>query len=342
MTMRLLVALFLVLALSGCERGPAEVAQLTGPTMGTRYSIQLSPAPDNRTMNRLRSRIDAQLQSANQLFSTYIEDSALVRFNRNPSTDWQPVPPELAELVTRAQTISAMTRGYYDVTVGPLVELWGFGAAGERDTPPTAQAIAEQLARAGHHRLESRSAPPALRKSVPGLEIDLSSIAKGWAVDRIGDLLNAQGIRDYLVEIGGETLVRGAKADGSPWRIAIERPTEGSRAVQGILAPGDSAVATSGNYRNYFEHDGRRYGHTIDPQTGRPTRHRVASVTVIASDGTAADAWATALMALGEVMGPETATRHGIAALFVLHDGERLAEWTSPAFAERYRWEHAL
>jgi thiamine biosynthesis lipoprotein len=337
--MRILVALLVGLALSGCARGPAEVAQLTGATMGTQYSVQLSPAPDDQTLKQLRSRIDTQLQSANQLFSTYIEDSALVRFNRNPSTDWQPVPAELAELVARAQTISELTRGHYDVTVGPLVELWGFGATGERDTPPTTQAIAEQLGRVGYQRLESRPTPPALRKSAPGLEIDLSSIAKGWAVDRIGDLLETRGFRDYLVEIGGETLIRGAKADDSPWRIAIERPTDASRAVQGILAPGDSAIATSGNYRNFFEHGGLSYGHTIDPQTGRPTRHRVASVTVIASDCTTADAWATALMALGEVMGPETAKRHGIAALFILYDGEGLKEWTSPAFGADYRWE---
>lgn len=338
---RIGAALLAGLALTGCAEGPDRIAELSGSTMGTRYSVQLSPAPDDRTLDLLQQRIDARLDEAVRLFSTYIEDSALVRFNRSASTDWQPVPAALVELIDQAQAISEMAGGRYDVTVGPLVDLWGFGATGERDTPPTPQAVATQLARVGYQRLESRRAPPALRKSVPGLEIDLSSIAKGWAIDELGDLLNEQGIDNYLVEIGGETLIRGTKVDGEPWRIAIERPVGMSRVTQGILAPGNAAIATSGNYRNFFEHEGQRYGHTLDPGSGRPTRHRVASVTVLASDCTTADAWATALMALGETDGPATAERLGLAALFLIHEGEALVEQASPAFVETYRWDSA-
>jgi thiamine biosynthesis lipoprotein len=172
---------------------------------------------------------------------------------------------------------------------------------------------------------------------VPGLEIDLSSIAKGWAVDQLGALLEAQGFTSYLVDIGGETLARGSRAGGESWRIAIERPGR-QRTPQGSFAAIDIAVATSGDYRNYFEDDGRRYSHTIDPLSGRAVRHRLASVTVLAADCTEADAWATALMVLGETEAPALAERLGLAALFIIRTDDGLAEQATPAFTRQVAW----
>ena len=307
--------------------------------MGTRYSVQLSPPPDDNTLTMLQLRVDERLRMINAQMSTYLDGSDLSRFNRSTSTDWQSVPPELLEVVRRAIQISDRTGGRYDITIGPLVDLWGFGNAGDRDRPPPEAAIRDALQRIGYHKLDWRENPPALRKQHPELAIDLSSIAKGWAVDQVAALLIRQGFQDFLVEIGGETVARGTKADGSIWRIAIERPGDARRVAQGGLAARDLAVATSGDYRNFFEHDGERFTHTIDPDTGRPIRHRLASVTVLADNCTDADAWATALMSLGDADGPDVADALGLAALFIVRDGEALRERPSRTWQGLGVWE---
>jgi FAD:protein FMN transferase len=314
----------LVLLAGGCTEPPPEVAELSGPTMGTSYSVKLAPAPSARQRAALQQGIEALLDQVNRQMSNYVPDSDLMRFNRSQSDNWLPVPEDLVALVERARTVSEKTGGVYDVTVGPLVNLWGFGNAGRRDTPPSDAEIQQTLARVGYQQLEARSVPPALRKTVPGLEVDLSSIAKGWAVDRIGQLLEAQGLGDYLVEIGGDLRVRGSKGPGRPWRVAIEQPDEERRAVHQVLEMRDAALATSGDYRNFFEDGGRRFNHTIDPRSGQTVQHRLASVSVVAADCAEADAWATALMALGDVEGPTLAERLGLAALFIIRGEQGL------------------
>lgn len=336
---RLGLAACLALLVTACAAPPPPVAELTGPTMGTQYSVQLSPPPDDDTLAMLRLRIDERLRDINTVMSTYVDDSDLMRFNRAPSTDWQEVPDELVELVRRAAQVSRGSDGRYDVTTGPLVNLWGFGNAGDRDSPPTDAETSAVLQRIGYAKLQWRDDPPALRKLQPQIEIDLSSIAKGWAVDQLGELLTAQGVDDFLVEIGGETLARGTKADGTLWRIAIERPSDGARVAQGRLSAPALAVATSGDYRNYFEHNQRRYSHTIDPRSGQAVHHRLASVTVVADNVTDADAWATALMALGETDGPALAERLDLAALFIVRDGDDLREQATTALLDRGVWE---
>jgi thiamine biosynthesis lipoprotein len=322
-----------VLLTGGCTEPPPEVAELVGQTMGTTYSVKLSPAPPAEQRAALQQRIEALLDQVNRQMSTYIADSDLMRFNRSQSLDWQPVPDSLVDLVERARAISRETGGAYDVTVGPLVNLWGFGNAGRRDTPPGEDQIRAALARVGYRQLEARATPPALRKAVPGLEVDLSSIAKGWAVDRIGQLLEAQGLGDYLVEIGGDLRARGSKGPGRPWRVAIERPEEGRRTVQQVLELHGAALATSGDYRNFFEDSGRRFNHTIDPRSGQTVQHRLASVSVVAADCTDADAWATALMALGDVEGPALAERLDLAALFIVRGEQGLEMRQTKAMA---------
>lgn len=333
---RALGAALTLLALCACEATPPDIAELSGETMGTQFSVKLVPPPDAARAATLQRQIESRLDGINQLMSTYRDDSTLSRFNRSRSTDWQPVALELARLTARANAVSAATDGYYDVTVGPLIELWGFGAGGRRDTPPDAEQIAALRARVGYRHLAVREAPPALRKALPDLAVDLSSIAKGWAVDELARLLDNAGHDSYLIDIGGDIRARGDKGPGRPWRVAIERPVTGAaeRLVQRLIDARDIGIATSGDYRNYFAHEGDRFSHTLDPRSGRPVRHRLASVTVFAADCTTADAWATALLALGETAGPQTAERIGIRALFIVRDGERLIETQSSALRD--------
>lgn len=329
----------LLSVLPSCTTQSPQVAELSGKTMGTTFNIKLSPPPDHATQTLIKQQVEQRLAEINQQLSTYIPDSDLMRFNRSVSTDWQPVPTSLAILVDQAKTISLRTEGLYDVTVGPLVELWGFGSSGTRDQPPSSAAITTALVSVGHQHVEVRMTPPALRKAVPDLAIDLSSIAKGWAVDQLSELLSAQGIDAFLVEIGGETRTKGQKQNGQPWRIAIERPLYRERKIQGGIEAVDIAIATSGDYRNYFEHEGQRYSHTIDPTSGKAIRHRLASVTVLAETCVEADAWATALMALGELRGPKLAELLGIRALFIVREQEGLSEHATSALSESQVWQ---
>lgn len=320
--------------LTGCEPTPPQVAELLGQTMGTTYSIKLSPAPDRAMRTKLKQAIEKRLDVINAQMSTYRPDSDLTRFNRTLSTDWQQLPPPVVELVEQANRISQLTGGRYDISVGPLVNLWGFGNTGDRNTPPSQQEIDEVTKRVGYQQLHSRRTPPALRKSVAGLQIDLSSIAKGWAVDEIAGLLRAKGVTNFLVEIGGELRAQGEKAPGRPWQIAIERPSYDTRLVQRVIALNDTAMATSGDYRNFFTDGGRMYSHTIDPATGQPVEHRLASVTVLAENCAAADAWATALLAMGDRLAPDLADSRNLKALFIIRSADGLIETTSRSLSE--------
>jgi thiamine biosynthesis lipoprotein len=223
----------------------------------------------------------------------------------------------LCDLVELAQSISALSDGAFDVTVGPLVNLWGFGPETQPFRIPEAQAIVDARERVGYRKLHCRPQPPALRKDQPDLYVDLSGIAKGYGVDRIADILEQAGVAAYLAEIGGELRAKGTKPGDKPWRIAIERPSADSREVYRIVPLKDAAMATSGDYRNFYEHDGRVYSHTIDPSTGRPVEHLLASVTVITEDCATADGLATALLVLGPERGVELAESLGLAAFFV-------------------------
>jgi thiamine biosynthesis lipoprotein len=315
----------------GCSQPRDTVAELSGQTMGTTFSIKLSPPPTDDVLARVQAEVTQRLEDINREMSTYRPDSTLSRFNRFAATDWYDTSPGIVALVQQAAGISAQTGGAYDVTVGPLVNLWGFGSDGRRSTPPSDAEIDALLPSVGYDKLHYRERPPALRKTVPGLQVDLSSIAKGWGVDEIARIIEDIGLRHYLVEIGGELRASGHKASGAPWRIAVERPVSGERSVQRVVALTDTAMATSGDYRNFFEQGGRRYSHTIDPVSGRSVRHRLAAVTVFADTCATADAWATALMALGDERAPAAAERAGIAALFIVREADGFREQASAA-----------
>jgi thiamine biosynthesis lipoprotein len=225
-----------------------------------------------------------------------------------------------------------MTSGAFDVTVGPLVDLWGFGPVANVSTPPADDDIELAKQKTGLEFLQADCANAAIRKTKPGIRIDLSGYGKGRAADDIGILLSEQGIFNFLVEIGGDLRAQGKNAKGQLWRVAIERPDSEGRAVERIIQVDNTAVATSGDYRNFFEVAGERYSHTIDPRTGRPVTHDLASVTVLFDNAAIADGYATALMVLGPDAGMALAERRHIAAYFLVREGDSLTERMSPAF----------
>ena len=310
------------LLVAGLVRAETIPTSFSGQTMGTSYSVKAYlPAPGDR--DRIQRVIQEELDEVNALMSTYLPDSEVSRFNRAPANEWFDVSQQTAYVVAIAQETAEATGGAFDITVNPLVELWKFGPAGERrssDRPalPSDSEIAAVMQRVGYDKLQVQRKPPQLRKTVDGLEIDLSAIAKGYAVDRVWHALNDWGGMDsYMIEVGGEVRVRGEKHDGEPWVIAIEAPLLDRRQPELILAPQDTAIASSGDYRNFFEVDGVLYSHTIDPRTGRPVSHSLSATTVTSADCIKADALATALMVMGPEEGLSWSEENEVAALFL-------------------------
>jgi len=331
-----LVVLFSLLA--ACTCAPEHrVLELQGATMGTSYSIQVVDIPPTIQPDTLRDQIETELDHVNGLMSTYREDSELSGFNRSRSTDWLPVSPELASLVEEALWTSKVSGGAFDATVGPLVNLWGFGPGDRPDVVPADARIAEAQAHVGYHKLSARQDPPALEKSDPDLYLDLSAIAKGYGVDRVAELLEGAGVENYLVEIGGDLRGRGHNGQGVPWHIAVERPNPGAREIERIVELQGGAMATSGDYRNFFEIDGKRYSHTIDPKTGRPVTHDLGSVTVLAPRTARADALATAFLVLGPQAGLALAESLETPALFIVRTPEGYSELQTSTFDSAIR-----
>lgn len=329
----LLAGLLLLTLSSGCQQGKTtEVLHLSGQTMGTTWSVAMLPNPSGTGTAGLEQRLQERLDQINGLMSTYDPESEISRFNNLASTDWFTLSEETAEVIALSLEVSALTGGAFDISVGPLVELWGFGATARNDRIPSAAQVRHALASVGYEKIRLRRQPAAVSKQVPGLRIDLSAVGKGYAVDALAELLMQQGISNFLVEVGGEIKVSGQRGAGAPWRVAIEKPLEDTREVDTIFPLTGTAVATSGNYRNFYVENGQRYVHTIDPASGRPVRHKLASVTVLDQTCARADALATALMVLGEEKGRQLCERHHIAAYFLILENMSLVVYESPAF----------
>ena len=311
-----------------------DTSIIDGSTMGTSYSVQLPRLPAGLPVEDIKHQIDAMLDRINMSMSSYRQDSELSRFNNNRQSAWFGVSPPLFDVLREAQRISRTTNGALDVTVAPLVDLWGFGPSERRGRPPSQQAIDDRLTAVGYQWLQLRPSPPAVRKTLPGLHVDLSAIAKGYAVDRLAGFFDGLGVQNYLVEIGGEIKARGVNARGRHWRVAVERPADGRRSVHAVVEIKDAGLATSGDYRNYFQQAGRRYSHTIDPRTGRPVVHDLASVTVVAASAMSADAWATALLVLGPEAGYRLAEVEGIAALMIIRSDDGFENRQTGAFRQ--------
>jgi thiamine biosynthesis lipoprotein len=308
--------------------------------MGTTYEIKVvAPSLPEPRRGNLDRRLASELEAINQKMSHYLPSSEVSEFNRFEGTSPFPLTPETTEVLAHALEVSALAGGAFDVTVAPLVNAWGFGPGPPPPAPPSAETIAPLRAQVGYERLVLDTRTRTVRKQVPSLTLDLSAIAKGYAVDRVAKVLQDEGFRDFMVEVGGEVRTSGDNEEGEPWRIAIERPLTETRAVQRVIALSGKSLATSGDYRNYLEWDDRRFAHIIDPRTGRPVEHRLASVSVVDLLCVRADSWATALMVLGPEEGHRVAVGQGLAALFVARGAE-----TGDTFEERATpaWEDLL
>jgi thiamine biosynthesis lipoprotein len=324
-----LVAFASLLVLAGCEK-PVEQIHLSGPTMGTTYNIKYIAAEGQPSPQELQVEVDRLLEEVNDQMSTYRKDSELSRFNQSDSLEAFEVSPQTATVVKEAIRLNGLTLGALDVTVGPLVNLWGFGPEARPEVVPTDAELSERKAMTGIQHLAVDG--NMLKKDIPNLYVDLSTIAKGWGVDVVADYIQSQGILNYMVEVGGEMRLKGLNREGVAWRIAIEKPSVEERSIQEIIEPGDMAVATSGDYRNYFERGGVRYSHIINPATGKPINHKVVSVTVLDASSMTADGLATGLMVLGEEQGMRIAEQNNIPVFMIVKTQDGFKEMASTAY----------
>lgn len=332
--------------LGSCDRqAPVAREQMfSGPTMGTTYHVTVVGARRKADGPRVQECIDDVLARVDRRLSTYSDQSEITAFNRSSSTNWVSVSDTLFAVLAAAHRVSVETDGAFDISVAPLVRLWGFGPAGNGEPQagavPTPEFVHDATAITGYSWLELRTTPDrAARKNRTPLELDVNGIAPGYAVDRVSTCIGRAGFADHLVEIGGEIRAAGKRGDGQPWRIAIERPMAGERATYAAIALTGMAVSTSGSYRDFRRlPDGRMISHTIDPRLGEPVRHALASVTVVHPRAQLADAYATALMVLGPEEGLVAAERLGLPALFLERIGRsgELRERATAAF-ERLR-----
>ncbi|MHA6126689.1 FAD:protein FMN transferase [Pseudomonas fluorescens group sp. PF-1] len=297
---------------------------LNGETMGSRYTALFYAEPDlsteaiHHSLARAVSRVDQQM-------STWKPDSDLNRLNAAPEQQWVAVPKELITVLSTALRIARQSGGAFDIAVGDLVHAWGFGPGEPIVTQQPLETPEPRTRTSASAALEVDPQRNQVRKRAP-LTLDLNGIAKGFGVDELARCLEGWGITNYLVGIDGEMRARGVKPGGQPWVVALEKPNRGVREVMGVMELGDAAIATSGDYRHWVDVAGQSYAHTMNPATGAPLSNPLAAVTVIATNCMLADAWATALMVLGEIEGPRLAQERGMDALFVLRDGEQFKE----------------
>ncbi|MCP4214420.1 MAG: FAD:protein FMN transferase [bacterium] len=336
MIKKICIILLLSVLLCGCDRKAVAptIIDLSGRTMGTTYSLRIvrqSTQANESEASALQAAIDARLRKVNMQMSTYIKDSEISRFNRYRSDDWFDVSTFTAEVFAFSLEISKISEGSFDITMGPLIDVWGFGAGKRTNHVPGEEKLREIMGQTGYGKLEVRLSPPALKKSIPTLYCDLSAIAKGHGVDCVANLLEKRGYKNFLVEIGGEVRTSGEKPGGMPWRVAVATP-DASFSYRKVLSLTDTSMATSGDYFNYFEKDGIRYSHTIEPTTGRPITHKLASVTVIHKSCMEADGLATALNVMGPEKGYELALKKKLPAFFIVRKKDTFVEKMTPQF----------
>ncbi len=329
------MAAFFVLALvNGCSE-ELEIQKLSGKTMGTTWSIVIANPMASHDQSVLQAEIESLLVEVNRQMSTYDPTSEISQFNQLEDLNaWFPVSDLFAITTAKALGFSDISNGAFDPTVGPIVNLWGFGPDGGVDALPSDTLIEKTRSQIGFSAISVRApevdgGAAIMKRSQRSL--DLSAIAKGLGVDQLYELLDDEGYANFLVEIGGEIRVKGDK-DGLGWKIAIEKPVKGERAVEQLLSLKNMALATSGDYRNYREIDGVAYSHTIDPSTGRPVTHQLASVTVADSECAMADGWATTLLVLGPEKGFELAVSLNLPAMFIERSDNGFVVEQTPRF----------
>lgn len=315
-----LIGLAILLFLPRENSDQVQPVLLQGKTMGTTFNVKLFPTPEQLKNNNLYELVNDELIRVNNLMSTYIEDSELSRLNQAKAGETLIMSADNITVLKESKRLYQESNGAFDVTVGPLVNLWGFGPDGKVLKQPADEQITSVLDRIGMDLLTLEG--NAVTKQHDDLYVDFSSIAKGYGVDQVANLLEGLGITNYLVEVGGEMRLSGGKPDGSKWVVAIEKPLAGRREAQLAIEPINLAMATSGDYRNYFEVDGVRYSHTIDPITGKPITHKLVSVTVLHKSAMTADALATMLNVMGPVESMKYAEEKNLAVYLIVKTDE--------------------
>lgn len=325
---KVFLIVILLTSLCACQNSNKELLAINGLTMGTSYSIKIVPNGNELDKNTILANIENILADINQAMSTYINDSELSIFNNSKITDWQVLSADLYRVIQHGNQVSSISNGAFDITVSPLVNLWGFGPDPYTREIPSDSVIQSIKQHTGFEKIDFDATTQRISKSDPVVTIDLSGIAKGFAVDKIAQYLNGLGITDYLVEIGGELIGKGTNAKQLAWQIGIEQANPLERSVQRIVGLDNIAMATSGDYRNYFEKDGVRYSHTIDPVSGKPISHTLAAVTVLHGSAMHADALATAFMVSGPGKSLALANEIDVALYMIIK--------TDAGFEERY------
>lgn len=320
-----------VMALVSCSQ-PPPVRKLQGTAQGTTFQISWwsDQAVDRQALQR---SLHEALKQVDLWISNYRDDSLIEGFNRSTNTGWQPLPADVIHLLDIAKTVYKASDGCYDPTIEPLFDLWGFRA--DKLNVPTEQQIAMTLDRTGYDHVELDKQHNRLRKNLPNLSIDMSSMGEGYTGWRLSRVLERAGIHNYLVEFGGDMMVKGGKPDGSHWRIAIERPVPGQIKVQKVVTIKNGqgvSINTSGTYRHYFDDQGRSYSHILDARTGAPVTHNLVSATVIGTDPRVSDAWATAMLCMGQKQGMAVARKEHLSVFFIQQSKDgKLIETRSPA-----------
>ena len=325
--------------LAGCAtQPPARETLLSGQTMGSAWTVKIAghlPASNEE----LRAGVQARFDAVNLALSTYRADSALSHFNNDDSGQWIDIDAELGEVLSYALSLAEDSGGVYDVTVGPLVNLWGFGPDPATSRVPEAAEIENARMHVGWRKVEVETTKRRARKA-PGVRVDLSSLGKGRGVDRVAEYLDAQGITNYLIDLSGKLRARGVNIHAERWRVAVEPPEADATSSQPPFTPAivelvDQSVATAGDYRRFFEIDGKHYSHIIDPRTGWPVTHDTVSASAIASDCMQADAMATVLMAMSPDDAVALANRRRLAALLIARTNGELVARHTPAWAPK-------
>ncbi len=326
------LAVVLLMSLVGCGDGD-RLERFGGPTMGSRYSIQYVHRTGDPFPQQVQPEVEAILAEVDQQMSTYRSDSLVERFNRLPANSCQSMPEAVLQLVRFGEQLSNDSGGAYDLTVEPLMDLWGFGPQSRVERVPDARELERARERVGYRHLyieENR-----LCKNTAA-EVDFNSIAAGYTVDRISERLQRLGLKDFLVEVTGELKALGRKADGSPWRIGLEGPQDDQQVAERVIDLDGYGMSTSGDYRNYFEQDGRRYSHTFDAVTGAPVQHELAAVTVVDRSALRADGLSTLLLILGPDKGWDYAEDHKIAAFFMIRNAKGFIIRSNSAFDQLF------
>ncbi|ARS53201.1 FAD:protein FMN transferase [Kushneria konosiri] len=316
-----LPALVTTLLLAGCDRTP-EIELAQGEAQGTTYHIKWW-GEDVPAHGDIEADLTRVLTKIDEDISTYRDDSWISRFNASRTTNWQTAPAGVIHLLQIARRVHDQSQGCYDPTVAPLFALWGF--QDEHFQVPSDKAIHEAMTHVGLEHLEIDESAGKVRKTIPELSIDLSSMGEGYSVDQIAAMLESHGIHDYLAELGGDMRIRGAKPDDEPWRVGIETPSPGERRAGNIVTVNDRSglsINTSGTYRRYFDDSGHAYGHIIDPRSGAPATHDLVSTTVFGHEAAVSDAWATTMLCLGRKQGTEVADREGLPVYLIERHGD--------------------